>query len=122
MWIILFWIKRIIQSSFQMLLGHPWLAQPSQIRPQRKASSLILGTGRAGGRPPDDRNLVVLKGRKVVQKPHMRSKLTRGTLGMSSNIFEDRFVDSFEQPDLIEDEENAQKKTGEEKGTSSIVN
>ena len=97
-------------------------SQPSQIRPQRKASSLILGTGRAGGRPPDDRNLVVLKGRKVVQKPHMRSKLTRGTLGMSSNIFEGRFVDSFEQPDLIEDEENAQKATGEEKGTSSIVN
>ena len=91
-------------------------SQPSQIRPQRKVSSLILGTGRAGGRPPDDRNLVVLKGRKVVQKPHMRSKLNRGTLGGSSDIFEDQMFDSFEQPNIIEDEVNAQKETGEERG------
>ena len=65
------------------------------ISSQSNSSSLIHRTGKGGGRPPEDRNMVVLRGRKVVKKTSARSRVFK-SLGIPSELIGDKDVATVE--------------------------
>ena len=64
------------------------------------SSSLIHRTGRGRGRPPDDRNAVVLKGKRVVKKVNTRSKVFKSTVSLPNELLEDNEEDITEGGDM----------------------
>ena len=79
-------------------------------------SSALHRTGRGGGRPPDNRSVVFLKGCRVVKKSNARAMLARNTAGIPCELFDEHeshvLVDDDDRDNvegvIEEDEGNAQ--------------
>ena len=72
----------------------------NNLNSQRMSSSLIHRTGRGRGRPPDDKNVVILKRKIVVKKVNTRSRVFKSTVNLPNELLEDNEEDTIEGGDM----------------------